>query len=309
MLLMTWTHAQARAFAQTLLSAIDAADWDGVTNCFTPDAVYTPPAGPACRGRPAIRTYYESVRPIATGVHTLQDVMHSPARIVARGIFNGTTRQGITVAMDFVDTLEVTAGLISNRVALVRDRAGIAIAAPAVLHSERLLLRPFQISDAADIARIAGTREIADTTISVPHPLSLDAAREWIATDLGVPSHERQAFAVTESTTGKVLGLVALKYIEAEHGQAELSFWIDPAHWGKGYAREAAQRLVAHAFGAVGLRRLVAYHMVRNPASGKVLTGIGFTQEGLLRQRVRKWCVLEDVCACALLAPDANPSK
>ena len=58
-----------------------------------------------------------------------------------------------------------------------------------------------------------------------------------------------------------------------------------------------------------GLRRLVAFHMVRNPASRKVLTGIGFTQEGLLRQRVRKWGVLEDVCACAMLAPDATPSK
>ena len=306
---MTWTHAQARTFAQTLLSAIDAGDWDAVANCFTPDAVYTPPAGPACRGRAAIRTYYESVRPIATGVHTLQDVMHSPARIVARGIFNGTTRQGIPVAMDFVDMLEITASLVSNRVALVRDRAGIAVAQLPVLRSERLLLRPFQIGDAADIARIAGAREIADTTISVPHPLSLEAAREWIAADLGVPSHEQQVFAVTESATGNVLGLVALKHIEAEHGVAELSFWIDPAHWGKGFAREAAQRLVTYAFGAAGLRRLVAFHMVRNPASRKVLTGIGFTQEGLLRQRVRKWGVLEDVCACAMLAPDANPSK
>lgn len=306
---MTWTHAQARAFAQTLLSAIDAGDWDAVANCFTPDAVYTPPTGPACRGRAAIRTYYESVRPIATGVHTLQDVMHSPARIVARGVFNGTTRLGINVAMDFVDTLEVTEGLINNRFALVRDRAGGSIAPPPVLHSERLLLRPFQISDAADLARIGGAREIADTTISVPHPLSLEAAREWIATDLGVPSHRQRAYAVTESATGNVLGLVALKHIDVEHGQAELSFWIDPAYWGKGFAREAAQRLVAHAFGTAGLRRLVAYYMVRNPASGKVLAGLGFAQEGLLRQCVRKWGLLEDVVACAMLAPDANPPK
>lgn len=306
---MTWTHAQARAFAQTLLSAIDAGDWDSVAHCFTPDAVYTPPSGPACRGRAAIRSYYESVRPTATGVHTLQDVMHSPARIVARGIFDGTTRQGVVVAMDFVDTLEVTEDLISNRFAMVRDRAGAILAPPPILQSERLLLRPLQVSDAADIARIAGTREIADTTISVKHPLNLEAARKWIAGDLGVPSPHQQAYAVTEAATGKVLGMVALKYIEPEHGQAELSFWIDPAQWGKGFAREAAQRLVAHAFGAAGLRRLVAYYMVRNPASGKVLAGLGFTQEGLLRQRVRKWGVLEDVCACAMLAPDANPSK
>lgn len=173
---------------------------------------------------------------------------------------------------------------------------------PPTLHSTRLLLRPLQDSDAADIARIAGTREVADTTVSVPHPLSLAAAREWIATDLGVPGPHQRVYAVTETSTGKVLGLVALKHIEIEHGQAELSFWIDPAQWGNGYAREAAQRLVTYAFGPAGLRRLIAYHMVRNPASGKVLASLGFLQEGLLRQRIIKWGVVEDVCACALLA-------
>ena len=41
--------------------------------------------------------------------------------------------------------------------------------------------------------------------------------------------------------------------------------------------------------------------MVRNPASGRVLARIGMKQEGLLRQRVRKWEVFEDVVLMALL--------
>jgi RimJ/RimL family protein N-acetyltransferase len=41
--------------------------------------------------------------------------------------------------------------------------------------------------------------------------------------------------------------------------------------------------------------------MVRNPASGRVLTKVGMNQEGLLRQRVRKWGVFEDVVPLAML--------
>jgi ribosomal-protein-alanine N-acetyltransferase len=51
----------------------------------------------------------------------------------------------------------------------------------------------------------------------------------------------------------------------------------------------------------LGLNRIYAHHMVRNPASGRVLAKVGMKPEGLLRQRVRKWGVFEDVVLLALL--------
>ncbi len=44
--------------------------------------------------------------------------------------------------------------------------------------------------------------------------------------------------------------------------------------------------------------------MVRNPASGRVLEKVGMKREGLLRQRVRKWGVFEDVVLMAILQSD-----
>ena len=44
--------------------------------------------------------------------------------------------------------------------------------------------------------------------------------------------------------------------------------------------------------------------MVRNPASGRVLEKVGMKREGLLRQRVRKWGVFEDVILVAILRDD-----
>jgi RimJ/RimL family protein N-acetyltransferase len=44
--------------------------------------------------------------------------------------------------------------------------------------------------------------------------------------------------------------------------------------------------------------------MVRNPAAGRVLAKLGFRHEGLLRERVRKWGIYEDVLLMALLRRD-----
>ena len=50
--------------------------------------------------------------------------------------------------------------------------------------------------------------------------------------------------------------------------------------------------------------RIWSYHMVRNPASGRVLAKAGMKREGLLRQHVRKNEVFEDVETWGLLRGD-----
>lgn len=168
---------------------------------------------------------------------------------------------------------------------------------PTELRTERLLLRAFDEADASRLAQVGGVREIADTMISVPHPYTLAQALTNIAafaqeSSVGTGFH----FGITlPGDPRKFIGYAALKYIDREHEEAELSFWIDADSAGNGYVTEAAQALISMAFGPLGLNRICAYHMKRNPASGKVLAKLGFTMEGCLRQRVKKWGRYEDV--------------
>ncbi len=177
-----------------------------------------------------------------------------------------------------------------------------------VIETARLRLRPYVPEDAPTLMALAGAREIADTTISVPHPFDDAAARDWIATHSDLWTRGAGAgYALAERADGTLVGSIVLRDVDREHRQAELSFWVGVPFWGRGYAHEAVEAVVDLAFGTLDLNRLYAHHMVRNPASGRVLEKAGFRREGLLRQRVRKWGVYEDVVLLALLRADQRP--
>lgn len=173
------------------------------------------------------------------------------------------------------------------------------------IQAKRLILRPLRPDDAPALSRLAGRREIADTTISVPHPYSVEQARQWIANNTELLAQGRfYVFAMEARRESALVGTIGLREVDREHSQAELGFWVAVEQWGQGYASEAAQGVLAFGFKQLGLNRIYAHHMVRNPASGRVLSRIGMKQEGLLRQRVRKWGVFEDVVLMALLRQD-----
>jgi RimJ/RimL family protein N-acetyltransferase len=154
---------------------------------------------------------------------------------------------------------------------------------------------------------MAGAREIADTTVSIPHPYDLDHALAWIGHQRRESVRGRATnFAIRLLAESQLIGCVGLRDIDPEHLQAELGFWIGREWWGKGYAREAAAEVLRFGFEDLRLNRIYAHHMVRNPAAGRVLLHIGMQREGLLRERVRKWGVFEDVIIYGMLRADRN---
>src|SRR5687767_15684328 len=92
------------------------------------------------------------------------------------------------------------------------------------LHTARLVLRPFRLSDAFDVRTLAGDWQIADTTLTVPHPYPDGTAELWIATHAtGFLAGTQATFAVEERSTQKLVGAVGL-HIEARHSLAELGY-------------------------------------------------------------------------------------
>ncbi len=171
-----------------------------------------------------------------------------------------------------------------------------------ILETPRLLLRPLEVSDTSPIQKSASVREIADTMISIPHPYPDGEAERYVARQ---EAEQKAGHAVTFTIRPKVeesfCGLVEVRDIDREHSQGELCFWLTVEAWGRGYMSEAIQAVARYGFEGLGLNRLYAFHMMRNPACGRLLEKSGFKQEGLLRQCVRKWGQFEDVALQAIL--------
>ena len=172
------------------------------------------------------------------------------------------------------------------------------------LRTARLLLGGFAVDDAAELARLAGAREIADTTLAIPHPYQLQDALSWIEWQNSDGATVSVDFAIRLLPRRQLIGSIGLRDIDTHHSQAELGFWIGKDWWGQGYAREAARAVIQFGFESLNLNRICAHHMTRNPASGRVLMAAGMQREGLLRQRVRKWGIYEDVVLYAVVRDD-----
>ena len=175
------------------------------------------------------------------------------------------------------------------------------------LRTDRLVLRPFVLTDAPAVQALASVRELADTTLNIPHPYPAGAAEEWIATHgAASATGAAAAFAVTERVrdhAGPVVGAISL-VVDRRHDSAELGYWIGVPFWGRGYCTEGARAVVGYGFEVLGLHRIHAMHFTRNAASGRVMQKLGMRFEGCRREHVRKWDGFEDVALYGILGSD-----
>jgi ribosomal-protein-alanine N-acetyltransferase len=174
------------------------------------------------------------------------------------------------------------------------------------LTTARLVLRPFMVADAPDVQRLAGEREVASTTLNIPHPYEAGMAEQWINTRHEVYARgEGISFAIVRRADHVLIGAIGLR-LEQPHARAELGYWIGVPFWRQGYCTEAARAVVRYGFEVLGLHRIYAAHLTRNPASGRVLQKLGMTYEGCARQHVQKWDVFEDVAMYGILRSEAG---
>jgi RimJ/RimL family protein N-acetyltransferase len=175
------------------------------------------------------------------------------------------------------------------------------------LTTKRLVLRPFAPDDAAAVQRLAGDRAVADTTLSIPHPYPDGAAERWIAGHAErYAGREIMVLAVALRDGGELAGCISLR-LHDEHGRAEMGYWMGVPYWNLGYCSEAARALVAYGFEQMGLHRIYAHHLTRNPASGRVMQKVGMTYEGTLRQHIRKGDRYDDVTSYGILDSEHQP--
>jgi RimJ/RimL family protein N-acetyltransferase len=119
-----------------------------------------------------------------------------------------------------------------------------------------------------------------------PRMTGLAQAEELIAkSKAGYADASLLQLALERTADGTFLGLALLFNFNKASARAEIGYALATAHRSQGYMAEALPALIDHAFGALALNRLEADIDPRNVASARVLERLGFTPEGVLRER------------------------
>ena len=143
------------------------------------------------------------------------------------------------------------------------------------LSSQRLTLRRPNRNDAEAIRRLADDWEVARRLARVPFPYTLDDALFFL--DQIVP--KEPTWIVQHASSGDVLGVAGLTP-HADAGNMELGYWLGREFWGRGFATEAANVVLEHAFGAGLASEITAGCFADNIRSARVLAKLGFRIAG-----------------------------
>jgi ribosomal-protein-alanine N-acetyltransferase len=154
---------------------------------------------------------------------------------------------------------------------------------PIELRTDRLLLRPWRLSDLDDAFTYASDPEWARYLWFTPQPYTRRDAEEFIARAVQDTWAEQAQFAI--DLDGHAIGGVRV-YVTGPPANtvAGLGYNIGRAHWNKGYVTEAARRVLEYALKTVGLHKVYASADARNLASIRVMQKLGMQQEGILRE-------------------------
>jgi ribosomal-protein-alanine N-acetyltransferase len=148
------------------------------------------------------------------------------------------------------------------------------------LETDRLLLREPVAGDAPALLAYHMRNEARFAPWEPKAPTEVAQHAHWIAwrrteTDAG---NALTLLAFDRASPETLAGIVNLDgFTRAPQRTAMLSYTVDGAYEGKGYAREACEALIAHAFGTLGLDGLNATYDVANTRSGALLARLGFT--------------------------------
>jgi len=178
-----------------------------------------------------------------------------------------------------------------------------------ILTTERLVLRPFRVSDAeAMFYGWANDPEVTKFLTWTPHA-SIDVTRRLLALreeESKLPDVYHWAITLN----GEPIGDIEIGKVDRlETGNA--GYCLAKKFWGKGIMTEAFREVIRFAFAEVGLHRIEGMHAKHNIGSSRVMEKCGLKYEGTRRDGYRllstnEW---EDIVVRGILSKDYFAAK
>jgi RimJ/RimL family protein N-acetyltransferase len=159
--------------------------------------------------------------------------------------------------------------------------------------TERLILRPWELSDADNLYEYAKDERVGPIA-GWPAHTSVEHSKEIIKTVLGLP----ETYAVCLKEDNKAIGSIGLMVGDQSNlpigpDEAEMGYWIGVPFWGKGLIPEAVRCLMKYGFEVLGMNKLWCGYFDGNTKSKRVQEKCGFQHHRTLKDK--EWPLLNDL--------------
>jgi RimJ/RimL family protein N-acetyltransferase len=168
---------------------------------------------------------------------------------------------------------------------------------------EGIILRPWSIRDAVQLAEIANNKRIADNLRDgFPFPYSLNDARKWL--NMILPENfPPRFFAVT--VADRVVGSIGIVTKDDIYRKNfEMGYFLEEEYWNRGIITRAIKAATSYAFRKFDIVRIYAEPFADNTGSRKALSNAGYCLEATLRRNVIKNDIIKDSCIYSILKED-----
>ncbi len=146
-----------------------------------------------------------------------------------------------------------------------------------MITTERLVLRPWEESDATDLYNIAKNDKVALPCGWMPHD-NVEESLMLIKTVLNIS----EIYAICLKETEKPIGRIGLKVgielsdVCEQETEAEVGYWVGEEFWGNGFVPEVLRELMKYGFEELGLTKIWCNHFDGNTKSKSVKDKLGF---------------------------------
>lgn len=162
-----------------------------------------------------------------------------------------------------------------------------------ILETKRLILRPWQESDAESLYEYAKSPEVGPIA-GWPVHTSVQNSREIIKSVLAVP----ETYAVCLKEDNRAIGSIGLMIGKASNldipdDEGEIGYWIGVPFWGQGLIPEACEELIRHAFEDLKLKNLWCGYFDGNEKSKRAQEKCGFKYDYTIKDVY--WPLMDDI--------------
>ena len=144
------------------------------------------------------------------------------------------------------------------------------------LETERMILRPWAETDAADLYDVAKDDRVGPIAGWPPHSCVAESA-DIIRTVFNLD----EVYATELKASGRAVGCIGIligenSNFDISQREGEIAFWIGVTYWGQGLIPEAVREVMRHAFETLELDALWCGYFENNEQSHRAQAKCGF---------------------------------